>query len=201
MRIVGQRVDLSRFGPLSKEVVARVIHATADASFAESMHLADDDVSAGIVALRRSAAVACDVEMVRAGLSDRRARCYLSEVATPSPDRTRSAVAMSLAAHDHPRGAILVIGCAPTALDQVVRLYHAGELEPALVIGLPVGFVGAADSKRALIESGVPAISNVGERGGSAAAVAAFNTLARLAAAPTHERTVTGAAGPEGPDD
>ena len=88
---------------------------------------------------------------------------------------------MRVAAARHPQGALVVVGCAPTALDEVVRLAAAGELRPTLVVGLPVGFVGAAAAKEALRASGLPAISNVGERGGSAVAAAAVNALVRLA--------------------
>ena len=95
---------------------------------------------------------------------------------------TRSAAAMRLAAAAHPSGAVFVVGCAPTALVELVDLAAAGAVEPALVIGVPVGFVGAAESKAALRASGLPAVSNVGERGGSAAAAAACNALIRAAA-------------------
>ncbi|MDP1805476.1 MAG: precorrin-8X methylmutase, partial [Acidimicrobiales bacterium] len=79
-------------------------------------------------------------------------------------------------------GAVVVVGCAPTALDEVVRLHDAGTFRPALVIGMPVGFVGAAESKARLrATSGLPAVSNVGEKGGSAVAAAALNALVRLA--------------------
>ena len=97
------------------------------------------------------------------------------------PDLTVSAAAMRVAAERWPEGAVVVVGNAPTALDEVVALAAAGRFAPALVIGLPVGFVGAAEAKAALRASGLPAISNVGERGGSAVAAAALNALWRLA--------------------
>ena len=90
---------------------------------------------------------------------------------------------MRVAAGRWPDGAVVVVGNAPTALFEVVRLAAAGEFRPALVIGLPVGFVGAADAKAALRASGLPSVSNVGERGGSAVAAAALNALWRLATA------------------
>lgn len=177
-RILDERVDLSRFGPLSRAVVSRVIHATADLDYADTMVVDDDAVAAGVAALQAGAPVVTDVEMVRHGIAGVRARCYLPASA---PDGvTRSAAGMRAAAHRHPRDAVVVVGCAPTALDEVVRLAAAGELSPALVIGLPVGFVGAAAAKEALRASGLPAISNVGERGGSAVAAAAVNALVRL---------------------
>jgi precorrin-8X/cobalt-precorrin-8 methylmutase len=101
--------------------------------------------------------------------------------AAAEPGLTVSAAGMRVAAERWPQGAVVVVGNAPTALSEVVRLAEAGAFAPALVIGLPVGFVGAADSKAALRDSGLPAISNVGERGGSAVAAAALNALHRIA--------------------
>ena len=83
---------------------------------------------------------------------------------------------MRVAAAHHPEGAVVVVGCAPTALQELLRT----TMRPALVIGLPVGFVGAAEAKAALRDSGLPAVSNVGEKGGSAVAAAAANALVRL---------------------
>ncbi|MGH8990745.1 MAG: precorrin-8X methylmutase, partial [Acidimicrobiia bacterium] len=86
-----------------------------------------------------------------------------------------------LAAARHPEGAVFAIGCAPTALAELIRLARAGEVAPALIVGLPVGFVGAAEAKDALVRSGLVSITNRGEKGGSAAAGAAVNALVRLA--------------------
>jgi precorrin-8X/cobalt-precorrin-8 methylmutase len=151
-RILASRLDLDRWPPLSRAVVARVVHAAADVALADTLVLDEATCAAGVAALRAGAPVVADVEMV--------------------------AVAARW-----PEGAVVVVGNAPTALFEVVRLAAAGSFAPALVIGLPVGFVGAADSKAALRESGLPAISNVGERGGSAVAAAALNALHRLAVA------------------
>lgn len=179
-RIIRGRVDLSRFGPLAVEVVARVIHASADIDYAQTMVVDDSAVAAGIDALRRRAPVICDVEMVRHGLTGLDAMCYIGESGTNGD--TRSAEGVRVAAGRHPAGAIFVIGCAPSALFEVVRLAGAGLVAPALVIGLPVGFVGAYESKEALRASGLTAISNAGEKGGSAVAAAACNAVIRMAA-------------------
>jgi precorrin-8X/cobalt-precorrin-8 methylmutase len=191
-RILDERVDLSRLGPLSRVVVARVIHATADLDYAGTMVVDEAAVAAGVEALAAGAVVVTDVEMVRHGIVGVDARCYLPAAGMDGlrgPNAvdglTRSAAGMRRAAAEHPRGAVVVVGCAPTALDEVVRLAAAGDVVPALVVGLPVGFVGAAAAKEALRASGLPAISNVGERGGSAAAAAAVNAMVRLAAGGT----------------
>jgi precorrin isomerase len=179
-RILAERVDLSGFGPLARPVVARVVHATADVDFASDMVVADDDVAAGVAALRAGAAVVTDVEMVRHGITGVAAHCYLGS-ASAGPESTRSAAGMRLAAASHPVGAIVVVGCAPTALEEVLRLHRDEGFTPALVVGLPVGFVGAAEAKEHLRRSGLRAISNRGEKGGSAVAAAALNAMARLA--------------------
>ena len=184
-RILEQRADLSAFGPLARAVVARVVHATADLDYVGSMVVDEDAAQAGVAALRTGAPVVCDVEMVRAGVAGAPACCHLGEVTgVTAAGRTRTAEAMARAARAHPEGAVVVVGCAPTALAEVVRLAGEGWFRPALVIGLPVGFVGAAEAKEALRASGLPAVSNTGDKGGSAAAAAAVNALARLAPAP-----------------
>lgn len=179
-RILGERVDLSRYPEGPRAVVARVIHASADVEFADLMVVDETAVAAGVQAIGNDAPVVTDVEMVRHGLTGTDAHCYLRE-AVADGDLTRSAAAMRLAAQHLPDGAVVVVGCAPTALFEVVELAAAGRFRPALVIGMPVGFVGAAESKEAVRASGLPAITNVGEKGGSAVAAAAFNALRRLA--------------------
>jgi precorrin-8X/cobalt-precorrin-8 methylmutase len=179
-RILETRVDLSHLGPGSRAVVERVIHASADPEYAVSMRLDDTAVDAGALAVRAGAPVLCDVEMVRHGIHGIHTECHLPETGGDTVT-TRSALGMRAAAAGHPAGAIVVVGCAPTALDAVVDLAEHGAFAPALVVGLPVGFVGAAESKARLRASGLPAISNVGEKGGSAVAAAAVNALVRLA--------------------
>lgn len=189
-RILTDRLDLSAWGPLGRTVVGRVVHATADLALGRSMVVDEWAAAAGVAALTAGAPVVCDVEMVRAGMTSLHPRCYLSE-ATAGPDGypTRSAVAATIAAARHPEGAIVVVGCAPTALEAWIDEIEAGGFRPALLVGLPVGFVGAAESKarlrRVAQTAGVAVISNVGERGGSAAACGAVNALARVARATT----------------
>ena len=182
-RILAGRVDLSHLGPLGRAVVARVIHASADVEFARTMVVDEGALRSGVDALRLGAPVVADVEMVAAGISGGGAVTYLNRVPRDLPaddGLTRSAAAMRLAAAEHPEGAVFVVGCAPTALAELVTLAAEGAVRPALVIGLPVGFVGAAEAKEALRHSGLPCVSNVGEKGGSAVAAAALNALVRI---------------------
>jgi precorrin-8X/cobalt-precorrin-8 methylmutase len=191
-RILAERIDLDRWPPLSRAVVARVVHASADVSFADSLVVDEGTCAAIVRALRSGAPVVADVEMVavatkRAGtlslLAAGRGRAALDRAAG-EPGITVSAAAMREVADRWPNGAVVVVGNAPTALLEAVALAEEGRFDPVAVIGLPVGFVGAAESKAALLDSGLPAISNVGERGGSAVAAAALNALWRLAQDP-----------------
>jgi precorrin-8X/cobalt-precorrin-8 methylmutase len=183
-RILEERVDLSAFRPGDRDVVARMVHATADESFAATARIGEGAVEAAVAALRAGAPVVCDARMVVAGIpSVSGTVCLLDEVPEPSPGDTRSAAAIRLAAHRYSDGALWVIGNAPTALSALLELYAAGAVRPAAVVGLPVGYVGAAESKQALWHSPLRprTITNKGERGGSPAAAGAVNALARLA--------------------
>lgn len=171
-RILRSRLDTSRLPPLRRAVVERVIHASADLEYADDLVADEAELRAAHAALRAGAPVVADVEMVASGITARRAVCRLAE-AVSGPGLTRSAHAVRLAYAEVGPGAVWVIGCAPTALEELIGLDTA----PALVIGMPVGFVGAAESKARLRASGLPAISNVSEKGGSAVAAAALNAL------------------------
>lgn len=184
-RILNERVDLSRWQPGARDVVARVIHASADTEYAETMVIGSHAVVHGIEAIKAGRPVITDVEMVRAGIATTVAtECWLAD-AVGTEELTRSAAGMRLAAEHHPQGAVFVIGCAPTALFELLKLADEGLVHPAAVIGMPVGFVGAAESKQALRDHRLShiAISNIGEKGGSAVAAAAVNALARFARA------------------
>ncbi len=138
----------------------------------------------------------CDTRMVLAGMpAVTTARCFLDRVPSAPPGDTRSAAAISVAAGEHPDGALWVIGNAPTALARLLELHAAGALRPGAVVGLPVGYVGAAEAKAALWASPLQpiTITNVGYRGGSPVAAAAVNALVMLAA-----RTGRGTAGGTG---
>lgn len=193
-RILEARVDLSHLASGSRAVVERVIHASADPEFATSMVADDAAVDAGVRALQEGEPVLCDVEMVRHGIRGVTAECHLpddtgaaGDACQPAP--TRAALGMRTAAALHPTGALVVVGCAPSALDEVLYLARTSVFAPALVVGLPVGFVGAVDAKARLRASGLPAITNIGEKGGSAVAAAAVNALVRLAARPSEGNT------------
>ncbi|MEX2290346.1 MAG: precorrin-8X methylmutase [Mycobacteriales bacterium] len=170
--ILRRRIDLSHLPPLTRAVVERVVHASADLGYADDLVTSEPVLRRGHQALRDGAPVVADVQMVAAGITTRAALCRVRE-ARAHDGLTRSAAAIRLAFAEVGPGAVWVIGCAPTALFELIDL----GVEPALVVGLPVGFVGAAESKQALRDSGLPAVSNVSEKGGSAVASAALNAL------------------------
>jgi len=183
-RRMAERVDLSGWPPGDRDVVARVVHATADESFAATMRIGPRAVAAAVEALRAARPVVCDARMVVAGMPGvATAVCLLDEVPVAPPGHTRSAAAVRLAARRHPEGALWVVGNAPTAVEALLDLHRRGEVDPAGVVGLPVGYVGAAEAKENLWRSPLSpvAVTNVGERGGSPAAAAAVNALLRLA--------------------
>jgi len=183
-RILAERVDLSAWPAGARDVVARMIHATADESFAATARIGEQAVEAAVAALAAGAPVVCDARMVVAGIpAVTGAVCFLDRVPEAPPGDTRSAGAVRLAAQRHPDGALWVVGNAPTALFALLDLHASGAVRPAAVVGLPVGYVGAAESKAALWAGPLRAlaITNAGPRGGSPAAAGAVNALARLA--------------------
>lgn len=176
--------------PAERTVAVRVVHATGDPSLASQLLFSPGAVERGISALRDGAPVFCDVNMVRSGLTPSLRKlgitvtCLVEDpraVALASDEGlTRAVAAMRLAREDL-EGAVVVIGNAPTALLELVRLNREEGLQPALVVGVPVGFVAAAESKDALVASELAHLTLPGLRGGTPIAVAAVNALARLA--------------------
>lgn len=172
MRILRSRVDTSHLPPLTRAVVERVVHSSADLDYVSDLVTDEDALRQGQAALLAGAPVVADVHMVASGITTRDVVCRVKD-AQASEGLTRTAAGIRLAYEQVGPGAVWVVGNAPTALFEILAL----DVQPALVVGLPVGFVGAAESKAALRESGLPAVSNVTEKGGSAVAAAALNAL------------------------
>ena len=188
--IIRAEADLARFEGLEERVAVRIIHACGMVEVVSDIHFTPDAVAAAVAALENGAPVLCDARMVADGVT--RARlpsgndviCTLNDPDVPSRatrlGTTRSAAALDLWL---PRlgGAVVAIGNAPTALFRLLELLDGGAPRPAAVVGMPVGFVGAAESKEALLAHGVPALVVRGRKGGSAMAAAAVNALASAA--------------------
>lgn len=167
-------------------VVRRVVHATADFSFLESIRFSPGAVSRGVEAIRAGRLLVCDVRMLAAGCTHTRCEvvCTIQDADVlrfaKEHGITRASAAMRLLG-DRLAGAVVAIGNAPTALWTLMDMVAEGGPTPALVIGMPVGFVGAHESKQALSESRLPFVTNLSPRGGSPAAAAVVNALADLA--------------------
>lgn len=187
--IVRTEADLSHLPDGLKPIAVRLIHACGMTDLPQDMAWSDDVVGAAQAAFANGAAVLCDVEMVANGII--RARlpetsdviCTLNDPQVPSLAEklgtTRSAAAIELW-RGRLDGAIVAVGNAPTALYHLLEMVAAGGPRPALVLGFPVGFVGAAESKDALADNpfNLPYLAVRGRRGGSAMAAAAVNALA-----------------------
>jgi precorrin-8X/cobalt-precorrin-8 methylmutase len=177
-RILRARVDLSHLPPLTRAVTERVVHASADLEYADTLVADEAALRAGREALLAGAPLVCDTRMVAGGITRREATVPLLDPRAAqlaaSAGITRTAAAMRLAVQETGAGAVWVVGNAPTAL---FELLDRPPRVPALIVGLPVGFVGAAEAKEALAASGLPCVANRGEKGGSAVAAAAVNAL------------------------
>jgi len=182
-RILRSRIDLSRLPPLSRAVTEHVIAASADFDYATDLLCDEQVLAAASAELAAGAAVVADSAMVAAGISGYPVICKSGDTLTARLARTASislpAAAVRLAFGQAGPGAIWVVGCEPAALSEVM----ARNVEPALVIGLPAGLAGAAEAKDAVRASGLPALTNVSEKGGAAVAAAAFCALATAPAA------------------
>jgi precorrin-8X/cobalt-precorrin-8 methylmutase len=191
--IIRAEADLARFSEEEADVAVRMLHACGMVDIAEHIVFADGVVAAGRDALHAGAPIICDSEMVSHGITRTRLPannpviCTLRDPAVPSLAEklgtTRSAAALELW-RDRLAGAIVAIGNAPTSLFRLLEMLDEGAPHPAAILGIPVGFVGAAESKEALIANsrGVPFIAVRGRAGGSAMTAAAVNGLARAGA-------------------
>lgn len=188
--IIRAESDLSRFTPGQADIAVRMIHACGRVDAAAFIEFAEDFVPAARDALRNGAPILCDAQMVVHGVTRARLPANNDVICTLRDERTRalaeklgttrSAAALELW-RDRLDGAVVAIGNAPTALFHLLEMMETGGPKPAAVLGIPVGFVGAAESKDALADGahGVPWLVVRGRMGGSAMTAAALNALAR----------------------
>jgi precorrin-8X/cobalt-precorrin-8 methylmutase len=172
-------------------IVQRVIHASADFELGRSMVFHPDAVEAGIRAICEGRKIVADVQMVQVGISKPRIEKFGGSVHVyiSDPDvieeakrlNTTRAIVATRKAVKEADGGIFAIGNAPTALLELIRLVKEGVARPGLIIGMPVGFVSAAESKEELAKLDIPFITNVGRKGGSTIVVAAVNALSIMA--------------------
>lgn len=191
MEIIAPYLTGLKLSPEEVRVYSRMIHASGDPDYANWIHIAPQAIEMGRKALESGKDIFCDVEMVRTGINKKRlaecggtAHCLISDPKIAEEAKklgiTRAMASMR-AFGEKLDGAVIAIGNAPTALFEVLKMMEETSIRPALVIGVPVGFVGAKESKDLLIEtSPVPYISVAGNKGGSSIAASAINALLYL---------------------
>jgi precorrin-8X/cobalt-precorrin-8 methylmutase len=186
--IIRAEADLARFKGHAEKIAVRMIHASGMVEIASDIAMSDDFAAKGHAALRAGAPILCDAKMIAHGITRSRLPaanevvCTLDDPAVPElarkMDTTRSAAALELW-RPHLVGSVVAIGNAPTALFRLLEMLDQGVPPPAAIIGIPVGFVGAVESKDALAADGrAPYLIVKGRKGGSAMTVAAVNALA-----------------------
>ena len=194
--IIDSEAGQHSFSPDEWQIVRRVIHATADFEFKDLMKISKDAVRSGMEALNNHAPILVDVKMIDAGLNQSRLDhygCrvynYISDedvIKTAKEKNTTRAIESMQKAHREGvfENSIIAIGNAPTALLEVCRIIREEKIRPALIIGVPVGFVSAPESKEAVIDlnPGVPYIVSRGRKGGSAIAVSILHAIMKITA-------------------
>lgn len=190
--IIKEEMGEHRFTDEQWMVVRRIIHASADFELGRSVMFTPDAIEAGIQSILAGRHVVADVQMIESGSGRKRFQkhggdlhCYIADpdvwAEAKAQGTTRAIISMQKAIKAQ-EGGIYAIGNAPTALLELIRLIKEGQAKPDLIIGMPVGFVSAAESKEELAKlEGIPFITNVGRKGGSTVTVAALNAISILA--------------------
>ncbi|MGW8426597.1 precorrin-8X methylmutase [Peribacillus simplex] len=190
--IIAEEMGNHDFSEDEWKIVRRVIHASADFELGRSVIIHPNAIQAGVDAIRKGRHVIADVQMIESGTGKKRfqkhggdVHCYISDpdvmVEAKRLNTTRAIISMQKAVKEN-EGGIYAIGNAPTALLELIRLIKEGIAKPDLIIGMPVGFVSAAESKEELAKiTEVPFITNIGRKGGSTVTVAALNAISLLA--------------------
>ena len=192
MEIIDREVGSHPYSDMEWPIVRRIIHATADFDFAgkNKIVLHKDAIKSGTSALKNGCSIIIDVNGVIGGLNKQNPKDFGNDIICNISDpglaerakqenKTRAQMSMRVAASEM-NGGIIAIGNAPTALLEVIKMIREGVTKPALVIGIPVGFVSAAESKEELQTIDVPFITNVGRKGGSSCAASIVNALFKL---------------------
>ncbi len=188
--IIDREAGAHPYASSAWEIVRRMIHTTADFEYMETTRLHPHAIQRGVDAIRSGKTIFTDTEMARVGIRKGDAgrfgcvaECLIADPAVREKARadgsTRAKAAVDMAA-ERLEGGIYVIGNAPTALLRLLELVEAQKAAPALIIGLPVGFVNAAESKTALLASDYPCITNTGRKGGSNVAASVVNALIKM---------------------
>ncbi len=185
--VIDQEIGEHNFSPAEYAIVRRIIHSTADFEFAQLIRFSKDAIASGIFALQNQYPIITDVGMVKQGIAGMVAKTFgnpliaaVEQVSKALPGKTRTETGLLQCFEKYP-GAIFVIGNAPTALLALCAQLPTAPIEPALVIGVPVGFISVLESKATLAQTSVPQILVEGRKGGSPVAAAILNALIVLA--------------------
>jgi precorrin-8X/cobalt-precorrin-8 methylmutase len=174
--------DIKDLNLEEQDIVERIVHSTADVEYARLVNISSNFVSNSLKSLQNNEDILTDINMVKAGITqyDGKVQCFIKneEVKKVAKEKkiTRAAAAIEYAAENNFKG-IIAIGNAPTALYKAIELHDAGKIAIASIVGVPVGFVGASDSKKALQNTKIPNITIKGPKGGTPVAVAIVNSL------------------------
>lgn len=190
-KIIDQEAGAHTFNAMQWQVVRRMIHTSADFDYQTSVRFHPDAIAAGVGAIRRGKTIITDTTMAKAGIRKKElsrfgvsVECLINNEKVnkiaAAAGTTRAKTAVDAALEKMEEG-IYVVGNAPTALLRLIEVVRENKAGPALIVGLPVGFVNAAESKAALIELDFPYISNAGRKGGSNVAACVVNALAIMA--------------------
>ena len=188
MEIIAPYLEGLQLSPAEVKVYSRIIHAAGDVEYAPIIHIAEDAIEQGMEALRGGCDIYTDVEMVRTGINKKKlasfggtVHCRIADPDIAAEAKAQGVTRSLMAMRSFGKaltGSIVAIGNAPTALFEVLRLVKEEGVRPACIVGIPVGFVGAADAKQALMgNSLVPYITVAGTKGGSPIAAAAVNAM------------------------
>ncbi len=185
--VIDREIGEHNFTPAEYAIVRRVIHSTADFEFAKAIRFSESAIASGIIALQNRYPIITDVGMVKQGVAGMVAKTFgnpliaaVEQVSEALPEKTRTETGLIHCFHKFP-GAIFAFGNAPTALLALCELLPTAPIQPALVIGVPVGFISVVESKNALTQTSVPQIRVEGRKGGSPVAAAILNALIVLA--------------------
>ncbi|MEW6619123.1 MAG: precorrin-8X methylmutase [bacterium] len=189
LEIISEELGQTNFTNTELSVVKRVIHASGDFDFVQNMRFHPDAIESGIKAIKAGRDILVDVKMVEAGINKEmlerwggRVICKIgSDISEKSDYKTKTEMGIEIAARENNNIGIVAIGNAPTALYKTMKLIRNGVFKPELVIGVPVGFVKANESKEVLLHMKYPFITSLGRKGGSPVAVAIVNALLKMA--------------------
>lgn len=182
--LIGDKI--ADFNENEQDIIERIVHSTADPEYADLVIISPDFLDKSLESLRKGYDILTDITMVQSGINKKYEgdiNCYISNEnvirLAKETQMTRAAAALEYASQTDFKG-ILVVGNAPTSLYKAIELYEKDEIDIKAIIGVPVGFVGAADSKEALRNTQIPNLTTKGSKGGTPVAVATINSLIQM---------------------